>query len=90
MPRVCAPLLAHNLKRRPVAESIDYTGIAEVLDGYSASDIKFLTDEAAPMAIARSQPISTETLLVAMGRVPPSISEEDELRHPSFRSRGVQ
>jgi transitional endoplasmic reticulum ATPase len=84
-----AAMLVHHLDGRPLAESIDAEGIAAILDGYSASDIKFLTDEAARMALARSEPISTETLLAAMGRVPPSITKEDEERYSSFRSRGV-
>jgi SpoVK/Ycf46/Vps4 family AAA+-type ATPase len=82
-------MLAHHLDGRPLAEPIDGEGIAAVLDGYSASDIKFLTDEAARMALTRSDPISTETLLAAMGRVPPSITKEDEERYSSFRSRGT-
>jgi SpoVK/Ycf46/Vps4 family AAA+-type ATPase len=84
-----AALLAHYLEGRPLAEPIDGEGIAAILDGYSASDIKFLTDETARMALARTELISTETLLAAMGRVPPSITKEDEQRYASFRSRGV-
>jgi SpoVK/Ycf46/Vps4 family AAA+-type ATPase len=53
-----------------------------------AADIKFLTDEAARLALAQSAPISTD-LLAAMGRVPPSILNEDVERYSSFRSRGI-
>jgi AAA+ superfamily predicted ATPase len=84
-----AAMLVHHLEGRPLADSIGAEGIAAILDGYSASDIKFLTDEAARMALARSEPISTETLLAAMGRVPPSITKEDEERYSLFRSRGI-
>jgi ATP-dependent 26S proteasome regulatory subunit len=84
-----AAMLAHHLEGRPLAEPVDGEGIAAILDGYSASDIKFLTDEAARMALTRSEPISTETLLEAIGRVPPSITKEDEQRYASFRSRGI-
>jgi SpoVK/Ycf46/Vps4 family AAA+-type ATPase len=84
-----AAMLAHYLEGRPLAEGIDAEGIAAVLDGYSAADIKFLTDEAARIALAQTALISTDTLLAAMGRVPPSISNEDVERYSSFRSRGI-
>jgi transitional endoplasmic reticulum ATPase len=84
-----AAMLAHYLEGRPLAEEIDLDGIAAVLDGYSAADIKFLADEAARLALLESALISTETLLAAMSRVPPSISNEDVERYSSFRPRGV-
>jgi len=89
MPRRARQCSRTILKGGPLAESIDAEGIAAVLDGYSASDIKFQADEATRMALARSELISTETLLAAMGRVPPSITKEDEERYSSFRPRGV-
>jgi AAA+ superfamily predicted ATPase len=84
-----AAMLEFHLAGRPLAEPLDTAGVAAVLDGYSASDIKFLVDEAARMALARMAPISTEILLAAVGRVPPSITDQDLQRYSSFRTRGM-
>jgi transitional endoplasmic reticulum ATPase len=67
-------ILDFHLRDRPILASLDTAGVASVLDGYSASDIKLLIDEAARMAPQRREPISIETLLAALERVPASIS----------------
>ena len=80
--------LEFHLRARPVEESLDTAGIAAVLEGYSASDIKLLVEEAARMALKRTDLISTGTLLAALERVPASITSEDMQRYSAFRSRG--
>jgi len=82
-------MLDFHLKDRPVQASVETAGIATVLEGYSASDIKLLVDEAARMALKRAEPISTSTLLVALEKVPASITNEDIQRYSAFRSRGI-
>jgi transitional endoplasmic reticulum ATPase len=82
-------MLNFHLKDRPVEASIDTAGIATVLEGYSASDIRLLVDEAARMALKRTEPISTANLLAALERVPASITADDVQRYSAFRSRGV-
>jgi transitional endoplasmic reticulum ATPase len=81
-------MLEFHLQGRPVDASLDIAGIAAVLDGYSASDIKLLVDEAARMALKRKDLIETTTLLAALERVPASITSEDMQRYYGFRSRG--
>ena len=81
-------MLEFHLNGRPVEESLDTAGVAAVLEGYSASDIKLLVDEAARIALKRTEPISTGTLLAALERVPASITREDIQRYSAFRSRG--
>jgi AAA+ superfamily predicted ATPase len=83
-------MLEFHLKERPSEASLDLSGIAAVLEGYSASDIKLLVDEAARIALRRIEPIATETLLLALERVPPSIIGEDTRRYSEFRARGTQ
>ena len=73
----------------PVEDVLDVSGIAAVLDGYSASDIKLLAVEAAHLALDRSALISTEILLDAMRRVPASITPEQVDRFSAFRGRGI-
>jgi SpoVK/Ycf46/Vps4 family AAA+-type ATPase len=82
-------MLEFHLRDRPVEPSIDTAGIAAVLEGYAASDLRLLVDEAARMALKQPEPISTATLLAALKRVPPSITEGDVARYSAFRSRGT-
>jgi SpoVK/Ycf46/Vps4 family AAA+-type ATPase len=81
-------MLDFHLRERPILAPVDTAGVADLLVGYSASDIKLLVDEAARMALQRRGPISADTLLAALERVPASISKEDIQRYSSFRSRG--
>ena len=82
-------MLEFHLIDRPVESAIDTAGIAAILEGYSASDIKLLIDEGARMALKRGEPISTGTLLAVLERVPPSITRDDMQRYSTFRSRGT-
>lgn len=84
-----AEMLRLHLSKRPVDDSLDVFAVADVLVGYSASDIKFLVDEAARFALGRGAPISTETIMEARRRVPPSVTKEDEQRYQGFTSRGI-
>ena len=82
-------MLEFHLRDRPIVASLDVAGISAVLEGYSASDIKLLTDEAARIALKRKALIDTRMLLAALERVPPSITAEDMQRFEGFRSRGT-
>ena len=81
-------MLEFHLYDRPLDDSLDLTGVAGILEGYSASDIKLLVDEAARAALRRLEPISTATLLAVFERVPPSITREQIERYSAFQSRG--
>jgi transitional endoplasmic reticulum ATPase len=81
-------MLDFHLRDRPIMAPLDTAGVASVLDGYSASDIKLLVEEAARIGLQRREPISIDTLLAALERVPASISNEDIQRYSAFRSRG--
>lgn len=82
-------MLEFHLNDRPVEASLDTPGIAAVLEGYSASDIKLLVEEAARMALKRQGLIATRTLLAALERVPASITADDMQRYELFRSRST-
>ena len=82
-------MLEFHLNGRPVEGSLDTAGVAAVLEGYSASDIKLLVDEAARMALKRTELISTGTLLAALERVGASITTDDMQRYSGFQSRGT-
>jgi len=81
-------MLVFYLNDRPVDASLDAGGIAAVLEGYSASDIKLLVDEAARMALKQRKLISTSTMLAALDLIPPSITAEAVQKYSEFRSRG--
>lgn len=83
-------MLKLHLSNRPLAEDVDVGLLARDLLGYSASDIKFLVDEAARMALKQDRsPITMDLLLKAIKRVPPSVMAEDEARFQSFAQRGT-
>jgi ATP-dependent 26S proteasome regulatory subunit len=82
-------MLLYHLKDRPVEATIDAAGIAAVLEGYSASDIRLFADEAARTALKQRALISTVTLLTALERVRASITTDDLQRYSTFQSRGT-
>lgn len=82
-------MLALHLCGRPIEDEIDMTRIAQSLEGYSASDLKFLVDEAARDALRLELPVSEHLIAEAKRRVPPSVTKQDEKRYQSFRTRGI-
>ncbi len=82
-------MLRLHLKNRPIDDAIDLTGFSKQLIGYSASDIKFLVDEAARLAMRTESHIGTETLKQVMSKIPASITNEIELRFQAFTQRGL-
>jgi ATP-dependent 26S proteasome regulatory subunit len=81
-------MLALHLEGRPVATDLDLGTLAEALEGYSASDIRFLVDEAARDALRRTQDITHESFRSAMTRVQPSVTPEIEAQYRSIEQRG--
>jgi SpoVK/Ycf46/Vps4 family AAA+-type ATPase len=62
--------------------------LANSLKGYSASDIRFLVDEAARGALKRRQDITGESFQTAMSRIQPSVPAEIEAQYRSIEQRG--
>jgi transitional endoplasmic reticulum ATPase len=82
-------MLGLHLEGRPVATDLDLGTLAEALEGYSASDIRFLVDEAARDALRRTQDITHESFRSAMTRVQPSVTPEIEDQYRSIEQRGL-
>jgi transitional endoplasmic reticulum ATPase len=81
-------MLRFHLERRPLASAdVPQTFAEQIRDqGYSASDLKALVDEAAKIAIRQHSAISIDHLQrAAVERVPPSISKEQEDLYLAFR-----
>ena len=81
-------MLRFHLEGRPVTDAEVPQMFAEQIQGqgYSASDLKALADEAAKLALKERSPISINHLeRAAVERVPPSISKEQEDVYLAFR-----
>jgi len=81
-------MLTFHLEGRPLAPDTDIEALAETLSGYSASDLRFLVDEAARDALRVRQPISIESFQSAMARIQPSVTSEIEVQYQSIEQRG--
>jgi len=84
-----AEMLRLHLAGRPVESALDAASIADALEGYSASDIRFLVDEAARQALLVGASISAALLLETCSRVPASVPAEAEERYQTFMQRGM-
>ena len=82
-------MIVLHLEGRPVAAAFDVGVLADTLGGYSASDIRFLVDEAARDALKTVQDITNESFRSAMARVQPSVTSEIEAQYRSIEQRGL-
>ena len=82
-------MLALHLEGRPVAAGFNLLALASSLECYSASDIRFLVDEAARDAFKKRQDITDESFRTAMSRVQPSVPAEVEAQYRSIEQRGL-
>jgi ATP-dependent 26S proteasome regulatory subunit len=81
-------MIAYHCQGRPVEDTEVAQGVALLLEGqgYSASDLKALADEAAKMAMKDKGPITLEHFqLAATEKVLPSITEESQAMFFEFR-----
>jgi transitional endoplasmic reticulum ATPase len=67
-------MLALHLEGRPLARKLDYGALAKATEFYSASDLRFLVDEAARDALSKKQNINNESFLSAMTKIQPSVN----------------
>lgn len=81
-------MLALHLEGRPVATDFEVGLLAAELHGYSASDIRFLVDEAARAALKNRQDITRESFQMAMRGIQPSVTAEIEAQYRSVEQRG--
>ena len=82
-------MLALHLEGRPVAADFDVKALADALEGYSASDIRFLVDEAARDALKKREDITSESFRSAMAKIQPSVPSEIEAQYQSIEQRGI-
>ena len=82
-------MLGLHLEGRPIAPDLDLGALAEMLDGYSASDLRFLVDEAARDALRARTDIGRACFMSAMGRVRPSVTPQVAAQYQSIEERGA-
>jgi len=82
-------MLALHLSGRPVDAALDLGALAKALGGYSASDIRFLVDEAAREAFRGGRQIDDDAFAVALARTAPSVTPEIEAQFRSVEQRGT-
>ncbi|HEX9085293.1 MAG TPA: ATP-binding protein, partial [Gemmatimonadaceae bacterium] len=81
-------MLSLHLQGRPVASEVDLTLLALVLQGYSASDLRFLVDEAAREALRLGQEMTNASFATALTRIHASVTPEVEAQSRSIEQRG--
>ncbi len=82
-------MLALHLEGRPLTTGLDLGALAKTTEFYSASDLRFLVDEAARYALTRNEEIAYESFRAAMAKVQPSITPKTEARYQSIQQRGL-
>jgi len=83
-------LLIMYLDERPVEKELDIEQLANKLEGYSCSDIKLITDEAARYALKeKADKINNNHLSIAINKNPGSISARDLRKYIGMYTRGI-
>ena len=81
-------MLALHLAGRPLSDSLDLVPLANALVGFSASDVRFLVDEAARDAFRGGRAIDEEAFSAALTHTRPSVPPEVEAQYMSVEQRG--
>lgn len=79
-------MLRMYLKNRPVSLLLDVSATARHLEDYVASDIKFIVNEAARLALRKHELISNGHFNIVLARHHPSISREQILDYERWRN----
>ena len=82
-------MLALHLEGRPLESGFDFGGLAKMLAYYSASDLRFLVDEAARDALGKNEDMSIKSFRTAMAKVPASTTPQVEAQYQSIQQRGL-
>ena len=82
-------MLRFHLEGRFRDAVLDLRTLSQELEGYSASDLKLLVDEAAWVAMRENRPIAVGDVRRAGKTVPASISNELNQRYAQFEQRGA-
>lgn len=79
-------LLKLLLNNRPIENNLDIGNLALNLSGYTCSDIKFIVNEAAKLALTRNSSISITDFSEILQNTAPSVSFEKIEKYESFKN----
>jgi transitional endoplasmic reticulum ATPase len=79
-------MFEHHLKDRPCEEDLDFGKFAELTEGFVASDIEFLTDEASRLALKERSQINGAQIEQSILASSPSISAHQLNKYKAFAS----
>ncbi|UDQ80501.1 AAA family ATPase [Erwinia rhapontici] len=74
------------LKNRPT-QAVDINSLAMLTEGYVTSDLSFMVNEAAKLALEKREPITDRHFSTVRAGFRPSVSEDQINRYASFQSR---
>lgn len=80
-------ILKIHLKGRPCSEDIDTARLADLTEGYIASDLAFIVNESALVAAFTSSLITQKVLEETVGTTPPSLRPESLRIYDEIRSK---
>ena len=80
-------MLALHMKGRPVNEDIDYNHLAQLADGYVASDIAYAVNEAAMIAAFNDESISQQLLETTIQGIKPSVKPDVVKQYEEIREK---
>ncbi len=76
-----------HLRNRPVAEDINVDELAQLTEGYIASDISYIVNDSATIAAFTRSKITKELLLSTINNTRPSISSESIKQYDEIRKK---
>lgn len=80
-----AGMFEYYLKNRPISSDIDYDLLSKLTEDYVSSDIKFIVDESARIALRNKSKIDKKTLEEVIKNVFPSISIDEVEKYKEFQ-----
>ena len=85
-------MFAMYIAKRPTTDDLDMNEYAKKTEGYIASDIAFIVNDAAMTAAFTRQPISHELLMTSIMNIKPSLQKEviEEYSHIKDKMNGLQ
>lgn len=82
----CFVWIVRKFYNRPIENNLDIGNLALNLSGYTCSDIKFIVNEAAKLALTRNSSISTTDFTEILQNTAPSVSFEKIEKYESFKN----
>ncbi|MEQ1418595.1 AAA family ATPase [Acinetobacter indicus] len=70
-------MLKHYLENRPCSEDLDLFNLAILTVGYTSSDLKYIVNETAKLALTKDSKITDEFFKEVIGRYKPSVKNDD-------------